>query len=299
MSRRFQFVALGDLPYEEEDHPDFAALIERINGIAPAFSVHVGDIKKGPSACDTGSYERVLAHFNSFAHPLIYTPGDNDWADCGKPEAGEFDPLERLGELRRIFFADSRSLGGAPMAVQRQGDAPAHPDMVENARWRVRDTVFLTVHVIGDDNNRGRGRATDDEYRDRDAANLDWIEEGFRTAAETQADGLVLITHGNLWVERDRRPKRRYKDKHQQKGFRRTIKAIRRAAGSFSRPVLVVHGDKHRLVIDQPLTVAKSEELPLNNVTRLQVMGDRQIDAVVVTVDPMDASLFSFRRLIG
>lgn len=299
MSRAFSFAVLGDMPYEDEDHARFSSLIERINQRSPEFSVHVGDVKKAKSPCDAACYQRVLAHFRSFDHPLIYTPGDNDWADCFKLEAGEYDPLERLGELRRVFFADNRSLGASPIELRRQGDGPVHPDMVENAQWRVGDTLFLTVHVTGDNINLDRDPETDDEHRVRDRANLDWIADAFRSAAESEASGVVLFTHANLWIERDLKPKRRFKDKHQQKGFRPTIKAIRKSARAFGRPVLVIHGDKHRLKLDQPLTISKSDDLPLDTVTRLQVMGAEQVDAVMVTVDQSAPSLFSFSRLSG
>ena len=62
---------------------------------------------------------------------------------------------------------------------------------------------------------------------------------------------------------------------------------------------LIVHGDKHRLIIDQPLTISKSESLPLEMATRLQVMGAEQIDAIAITVDPATPALYSFRRLLG
>ena len=296
---RFSFVALGDMPYEARDQGPFAALIAEVNRLAPRFSVHVGDVKSAKSPCDAACYRRVLEHFRSFDQPLIYTPGDNDWADCHKSEAGGFDPLDRLADLRRRFFATDRSLGREPFDLRRQDGGAAGPAMVENARWQVGNTLFLTVHITGDNNNLGRAARTDRESRLRDDANLRWIEEGFDIAVGAGLDGLVLLTHANLWVERDRRPGKRYKDKHQQPGFRQTIKAIRRGARAFDRPVLVVHGDKHRLLIDQPLTVSKTAERPLDGVIRLQVMGGEQINAVVVTVDPSTAPLFSFRPLLA
>ena len=140
MARRFSFVALGDMPYTGSDHDKFALLIERINRLAPEFSVHVGDIKRAKSKCSTKRYQRVLAHFGAFRGPLIYTPGDNDWADCEKKRAGGYDPLERLGTIRETFFPGDRSLGMTPMKLDRQGDTPSHQDMVENARWRTDNT---------------------------------------------------------------------------------------------------------------------------------------------------------------
>ncbi len=298
MTRRFSFIALGDMPYKQSDHNKFASLIEQINRLAPEFSVHVGDIKKAKRKCSDERYERVLAHFGTFSGPLIYTPGDNDWADCHKERAGSFDPLERLATIREKFFPAGRSLGMTPMALDHQADDPSHRDMVENARWRIDDTLFLTVHVTGDNNNLGRDPETDFDYRSRDDANLSWIESGFEAAITSGLNGLVIFTHANLWVERDRRPKKRFRDEDQQEGFRQTIKAIRKGAKAFGRPVLVVQGDKHRLIIDQPLTRSKDDDLPLDNVIRLQVMGAEQVNAVVVTVDPSTASVFSMTPLL-
>lgn len=298
MIGRFSFVALGDMPYEQRDHDRFASLIVAINQLAPEFSVHVGDIKKAKSLCSLERYRRVLAHFEAFQNSLIYTPGDNDWADCHKRSAGGFQPLERLGTIRETFFPGGRSLGMTPMTLDCQADGPTHPEMVENARWRIGDILHLTAHITGDNNNLGRGRDTDEDSRRRNDANLQWIEAGFQTAIDAGLAGLVIFTHANLWVERDRNPKKRFKDKHQQEGFKDTIKAIRRGARAFGRPVLVIHGDKHRLIIDQPLTRSKDEDRPLDNVIRLQVMGAEQVNAVVVTVDPSTASVFSMRTLL-
>jgi hypothetical protein len=55
---------------------------------------------------------KLLVQFNALPHPLIYTPGDNEWTDCheGRNVAG-LDPLERLAKLRTVFFQGERSLG--------------------------------------------------------------------------------------------------------------------------------------------------------------------------------------------
>jgi hypothetical protein len=48
----FKFIALGDMPYAlPADYPKFEKLIGMINTAKPEFSVHVGDIKSGSSAC--------------------------------------------------------------------------------------------------------------------------------------------------------------------------------------------------------------------------------------------------------
>ena len=44
-----------------------------------------------------------------FEGPLVHTPGDNEWTDCYRKKAGEFDPLERLAKVRAMFFPDGNS----------------------------------------------------------------------------------------------------------------------------------------------------------------------------------------------
>lgn len=99
----FTFVALGDMPYEpHRDEPRFNRLIDAVNDLAPAFTLHVGDTKSGSTSCDNAQFEKILEDLNRFRAPLIYTPGDNEWRDCYKKKAGRFDPLERLETLRGI-----------------------------------------------------------------------------------------------------------------------------------------------------------------------------------------------------
>src|ERR671919_2379805 len=56
--------------------------------------------------CDDPVYQHEFARMESFQDALIYTPGDNEWTDCHRPAAGAYDPLERLGFLRSVFFSE-------------------------------------------------------------------------------------------------------------------------------------------------------------------------------------------------
>ena len=179
MTERFSFVALGDMPYRRSDRERFATLVQHINGLGPAFSVHVGDLKKAKSKCSGKRYRRRLACFGQFEHPVIYTPGDNDWADCHKRKAGGFNSLERLAKVRRLFFPTRASLGDRPMTLDRQGDSADFPDLVENSRWNYGGFLFATFHVTGGNNNLGRGPATDAEYKGRNRGNVAWMDETF------------------------------------------------------------------------------------------------------------------------
>src|SRR5207248_3748757 len=61
------------------------AFISRIND-DPSVSevIHVGDIHSGKQFC-TEAYDADIAQlWQSFTKPLVYTHGDNEWADCHK-----------------------------------------------------------------------------------------------------------------------------------------------------------------------------------------------------------------------
>lgn len=82
----------------------------------------------------------------------------------------------------------------------------------------------------------------------------------------------------------------------QRAGYNDLLALLSEEVASFSGKVLLVHGDSHRLIIDQPLY--QEGEL-LANFTRLQVPGDRQVDGVMVKVDPEIPGFFSFRLILN
>ncbi len=288
LAARFEFVALGDMPYDaERDPPRFERLIDAINRVKPAFSVHVGDTKSGAAPCSDAWNARVAGWFGRFEQPLVYTPGDNEWTDCHRRKAGGHDPLERLAKLRETFFAEPRSLGKAPMPLATQPQESAFEATPENARWERDGIVFATVHVVGSNNNfEARNRAAAAEFFERNAANLAWIAAAFERARAVDARGLVLLMQAELLATQDGHS-----------GYADTVKAIVRGAEAFARPVLVVHGDYHTFVVDHPFRTGDGKKA-LMNVTRLQVYGENDVAAVRVAVDTDDPALWSFRPLL-
>ncbi len=295
------FVAFGDMPYCDDRDPEgcraelvrLEALIDEINAARPAFSVFLGDTKAAAERCtDAVVLDRTAAWFGRVEGPLVYTPGDNEWTDCWRDRAGRFDPLERLGRLRERFFAEPRSLGGAPMPLSRQADADAeHRLYAENARWERGGVLFATVHVPGSDNNRpheGDGGATPPgaaaEYPARNRANLAWIAETFAQAGREGHRAVVFALQADLY-HRDRC------GRGAAEGHLDTREALAEGARRFGRPVLLLHGDKHFHLEDRPVPEAP-------NLTRLMVPGERDLRAVLVAVDPAAAGPFRF-ALIG
>ena len=284
----FTFVALGDMPYAvPEDYARFERLIEAVNELAPAFTIHVGDTKSGSTVCSDAMLQATLDRLNLFEQPLIYTPGDNEWTDCHRERAGGYDPLERLARVREMHFQTAQSLGRQPMPLIRQSDGGDHPQMVENARWVYNDVLFATIHVVGSNNGFERTLESVAEYFARNAANLAWIGEAFAEAERQDHAAVVIAFQANLRFGAFFR---------RNSGFGDTIAALAEGAEAFAKPVLLVQGDDHVLLIDQPLT--DSQGATLETVYRLQVMGANMVQAVRVGVDPSDPAVFSFQPLI-
>lgn len=76
-------------------------------------------------------------------------------------------------------------------------------------------------------------------------------------------------------------------------GFRTVIgETLVPLAARWGKPVLLIHGDSHRLVLDQPFVLQKK---PVLNLTRLQVPGAADVRAVEVDVDPASSEPWTIR----
>jgi hypothetical protein len=287
----FSFVALGDLPYDsrESTQLSYQALIKRINQEAPAFSIHIGDFKSGGSLCSNEEFELQRTYFQSFSDALVYTPGDNEWTDCHRSTNGAYDPLERLDVLRQTFFKPHASLGARPIQLQGQSQRmPRFAKYVENQRWARENAIFNTLHIVGSNNNlESRDAEANREFFERDAANVAWIQDAFKVAADTQAVLLVFAFQADVFES-----KTSYDDFPGWSGFKRSIgDTLLPLAQSWGGQVLILHGDSHQFKIDQPFTLHRKH---LSNVTRLIVPGANDIRAVKVTAQ---GSALSFRLI--
>ena len=274
--------------------PAYRHLIGLVNQLAPPFTVHIGDFKDGLADCGDAEYQRQWQYFQRFDSALIYTPGDNDWLDCQR--RGD-DPLERLQALRDRFFASPRSLGRRPIAVERQADhqpafAPFAPFAPfaryrENLRWvypaRPGGVVFATFHTVGPRNGLDATLpAVRDEARAREAANAAWIRAAFALARSQGAPALVLATQAESLTYPDPdQPRRGVVHEAFAASIRDTLLPLAEAAPF---PVLLVHGDFHHYITDQPFLNARGQRI--RNLWRLEVFGEPRLHAVRVRVQP-------------
>lgn len=288
--QQFEFVAVGDTAYQGESSiAAYERLIARINEQDPAFTIHVGDIW-GASMCIEERYNEILETFNSYTHPLVFTPGDNEWTDCTRHTYGDFDSLSRLELLRSVYYKDNMSLGRKPMPLVRQADVSPYTDYVENSRWLHNDVLFLTLNITGSNNNVLIDRRENLlEAHDRNQANKSWLRDSFRIAMAQELPAVVIAIHAEMFdnpVSSRVRP-----------AFADIVNELQIVTARFGKPILLVHGDAHRFVIDRPLSASGPGYLVNGNFTRLQVYGDPEVRAVRVSVDTDTKWVFGFEPL--
>ncbi len=271
----FTFAVIGDYPYVPEDVPKFDRLLEAVNAEAPALVLHVGDL--GSKVCTDAALNTSLAAIGRFTMPVVYTPGDNEWTDCH--ESG-IDPLQRLGRVRQLFFPSDQSLGGRTVAVTRQ-DA----EYPENARFSFGEVTFVAVHQVGSNNGVGRTEESDAEAAARSAAGQAWIRAGFQSAVSGESKGIVVFFQADPNFDLYRLGVRN--------AHTDFLRALEREAIAYRRPVLLIHGDTHVFRVDKAL-VGSGDGKPIENVTRLENFGEREVHWSRVTVDPNGPELFTF-----
>lgn len=288
----FAFGVFGDGPYRIWEEGRFRRVVEDVNRADLAWLVHVGDIFWYP--CSDEHYEAERARMNTIRHPVVYTPGDNEWADCHEGIAGGYAPLERLARLRGTFYADpSRSLGARPMRVESQAADSAFADFVENVRWTRGGFVCATVHLVGSGNGLddfpARTAADDSAVVRRAKAATAWIEGTFALARAQGLHGVIIAMHAEPGFGRFGSPP----------GFGNAITRLRDLVEAFDGQVLLVHGDAHDYRVDHPLR-RRDREVPVENFTRVGTFGSPDIGWVRVVVDSVNGEIVSVEpRLIS
>ena len=312
---RFEFALIGDMPYNARQERDFPNVIREINAADRAFVVHDGDLwwdgagwnekAGGLPPCSEEAFKDRWRLVQQFRHPLIFTPGDNDWTDCHRAKPRPYDPLERLTTLRQLFFKDDRSLGQRTIRLERQSENPKYAKFRENQRWAHGDVLFVTLHTVGSNNNLGRTPEMDAEFAERNAANLAWMREAFALANRNGSRALMIITQANPRFENTWPPvaQQRYllgglgikpPAKKSATGYDEFLEVLEIETLAFRKPVAFVHGDTHIFRIDKPLFGTASRRF-IENFTRIETVGYPDTHWVRAAVDPRDPNVFSFR----
>lgn len=283
---------IGDMPYgtSPTDRSQFLANPAFINAINldPDVSLvlHVGDIHSGKEYCTQAYDQAVFDQWKSFRSPVIYTPGDNEWADCHKIKEGggtynaatgkiDFaldasgaqidhaggDPVANLQLIRSIYFAaPGKAIGGAtPLAVHSQAleadiAFPADKAYVENVWYEQSGVLFVTLNIPGGSNNDTdpwygapvMSAAQAAEVAARTDANKRWLAAAFQRATSNGDRGVVIQLQADMWDLDGAAPSHIAQ-------YKQFIDAIASNAKAFGKPVLLFNGDAHIYRSDNPL----------------------------------------------
>lgn len=299
VSSKFDFVVVGDIPYSDDDEAVLKKAVAKLHKDKIPFVIHVGDFKRGGKKCSAKSFgEFAQTNTSIRPRPTFYTPGDNDWTDCDrkidKKTNKQFSELERLSEIKRLFFS------AAPGGIQGM-DYQSQAAQAENAAWVYGGVRFLTLHVVG--TNNGWNEVLSDPLADaaaaivkRDTANLDWLMLQTQLAVKNQEGALVIALHADITRPKAGLPLCASASKDEAAhcdsyaGYRA---ALHLAAQNFKGPVLLIHGDTKPFLLTKDIAGTT-----LDNMWRLNAAGDRKKnkgvgDVTRVSFDPPAAVPFS------
>jgi hypothetical protein len=307
---RYSIGLFGDAPYNAQGKADYPYLLKDVNSSDVAFSVYDGDLKSGgDGGCVDSLYTTAIAGFNTLEQPLVWVPGDNDWTDCwgryGPNTAPFFDPLERLAHERQLFASTSQSLGQNTLTLTRESsEGGKYALYSENVRWTLGPVVYLGLNVQGSNDNYpyhdtdgyprpdAEIQRMRDEQAARKAANLHWLDEGFRYAKETHAKGVMIVWQADPNFSNEVKPS----NPHDYDAYPDYVNALRDQSLAFPGQVVLVHGDAHYFKIDKPLKLASGKVLP--NFTRVETFGASSTHWVQATIEPKSRNLFLFEPMI-
>jgi hypothetical protein len=305
-SRQYSIGLWGDLPYSDlQKTVGVPNLVADMNRQRLAFTAHDGDLKQGSnSPCDDALYQNSLATLNSLEAPAVFTPGDNDWTDCDRPNNGGYNSLERLNYERKVLFSTSYTLG--QHRFRQEVEAAPY---VENRRWTLDGVTYATLNVQGSCNNLCDTAPDPDEYAARNTANIKWLKETFAVAKAKRSAAVMLITQADPGFDTSdatrapvRDPKTLAETDGQPDGYQEYLSALRDETVAFRRPVAYVHGDSHYFRIDKPLQDSGGRRL--ENFTRVETFGDHQengnndVHWLKVTINPRSREVFSYQPQI-
>ncbi|MGH9868986.1 MAG: hypothetical protein ACREAA_12575 [Candidatus Polarisedimenticolia bacterium] len=312
---RFEFGLIGDMPYDARQEREFAHLMKDMDAADLAFVAHVGDFwfdgaawseeLGGRPPCSDEAFEDRVRLARASRHPFILVPGDNDWTDCHRAKPRPYDPMERLAKLRQMFFQGDRSLGQRTLQLTRQSQEPRYAAFRENVRWRQEGVLFVTMQVVGSNDNLGRTPQMDAEHAARSEASIAWMKQAFDLARSGGSRALMIIAQADPQFENSwpANMQQRYMlgglgidspERRRVTGFDGFLAALEKEVLAYGRPVVYVHGDTHVFRIDKPLVGATSRRI-IENFTRVETFGYPDTHWVRGTVDPGNPAVFSFR----
>lgn len=275
----YSFAVIGDIPYGSTQLGEFPKRIAQINADPTVSMVsHLGDI--GTGNCSTTYYQKIKSNFDRFVDPLVYTPGDNEWADCHRASVGKGNPLDRLATVRSVFFPTAgRTLGQNAMPVTAQAGYR------ENVSFTTGGLTVSSLHIVGSENDLkpwtglGYSSPTASQLSEESArvnATVAQLRTVFAAAKAANSRAVVLLTQADMFAPGTQ-------GSNYRKAFQSIVRALASESANFQRPVFLFNGDSHGYVKDKPLTTSQWKSFygvtsSVSNLTRVTIEGGSTAD---------------------
>jgi len=300
---------IGDSPYganptDTAEFKKYPAYIAAINSDKDVSMVlHTGDIHSGKQYCTQEYNQSIFNQWLSFAAPLVYIPGDNEWIDCQKAKQGGGttnsyqlgDPYANLDIVRSLFFSQpGKTLGKAAMSVNTQATQydPKYPTdkaYVENVWFEKSNVLFATINMPGGSNNgasyltSGFGALTipattqNQEIANRTGAAFRWMDTVFAKAKANGDSAMVIMIQGDIW-DLDSNPM----SAQTLTEWKQYIDKLAVLTKDYGKPVLLINGDSHFYRSDNPFVKAADckVEVPSTPIGKLSTASETCLASV-------------------
>lgn len=245
------FSVMGDVPRSAFEDTLIQKQIVAHNRYSPSeFMLHVGDIKHGSTPCTEDQYMKVAGYLKRLQVPTFIIPGDNEWNDCDDPEQAWAYWTTHFLQFENHWTHDYK--------VKRQNGRP------ENMAWIANGVLMIGLNLQG-------GRIHDQaEWDDRHKQCTAWVDEQLAKHKNgTHASVIFFQAHPD--------------EKHTM-----FMEPFQKSVRKFEKPVLLIHGDGHRWLYDNPWLEP--------NLVRVQVDKGLLAVPLEVTVTLDDENMFIFNR---
>ncbi|MDT6962963.1 hypothetical protein QTN24_15805 [Cupriavidus sp. SZY C1] len=287
---------IADVPQWPTAEADTSALFEQMASQKVALIVHAGGIKGDTESCADPVLSARLRVLDDAPAPLLFVPGETDWAECHKPVNGKFDAVERLNRLRELYFPADTTLGRRTLPVVRQSDQAMFRSFRENVRLMIGNVLVVGLNLPGDNNHYRSEGGRNGEFEDRREANRQWLGRAFSIAGQRDLAGVLVVVHadpqfGNGWEKRGRPTlldgflRRGTRD-----GYLEFKRQLRDLSAKYAGQVLLVHASDSGFSVDKPLRDTAGKVV--GNFTRVALPIGNPSRWVELTVTPGTKSVF-------
>ncbi len=287
---------VADTPQWPAAEADTATLFEMMNAQQVAMIIHAGGVKGDTESCGDALLNARLQVLADSPAPLLYVPGETDWAECQTPSNGLFDPVERLNRLRELFFPLDTTLGRRTLPVVRQSDQALFRSYRENVRLVTGGVMLVGLNLPGDNNHYRSEGGRNGEFEDRREANRQWLARAFSVAEQRDLPGIVVIAHadpqfGNGWEKRGKPTLLDAFVRHGARdGYLEFKRQLRDLSSKFPGQVLLVHASDSGFSVDKPLRDTAGKIVA--NFTRVALPTGSPSRWTELTITPGTRSVF-------